>query len=288
MLSGKDASHHCFPRGSQSEDPLSGSPFLLFDAHCHLQDERLWDIVDSALERARKKNVISMMCCGCQENDWDKVRDLSAKDGVTVSFGLHPWYVMERSPKWFDTLRKFLDSFPSAGVGEIGLDNAISDTDGLVQEEVFVRQLCLARELARPVSIHCRGAFGRMMELLEKEGGVGQCGLIHSYSGSAELVPRLEQLGLSLSFSGAITRPKNKRARAVVSAVSPDRLLIETDSPDMPPESAPTGAVNEPAYLPIVLETVAKLIGLSEENTAKLTRDNAQRLFLKDFHEATS
>jgi TatD DNase family protein len=253
-----------------------------------LQDERLTAVVDAVLVRARKKNVVSMMCCGCQENDWDKVRDLSAKDGVAVSFGLHPWYVMERSPKWFDTLRKFLDSVPSAGIGEIGLDNAISDTDGLAQEEVFVRQLRLARELARPVSIHCRGAFGRMMEILEKEGGVGQGGLVHSYSGSAELVSRLERLGLSLSFSGAITRPQNKRVRAAITAVSPDRLLIETDSPDMPPISAPTGAVNEPAYLPIVLETVAKLIGLSEERTAKLTRDNAQRLFMKDFHEPTS
>ena len=281
MLSGKDTSHHCFSSGSQSEEHFSGSRFLLFDAHCHLQDERLTNVVDLALERARKKNVVSMMCCGCQENDWEKVRDLSAKDGVAASFGLHPWYVMQRTPKWFDTLRKFLDSVPSAGLGEIGLDSAINDSDQHAQEEVFIRQLRLARELSRPVSIHCRKAFGRMMDLLEKEGGVGQGGLVHSYSGSAELVSDLERLGLYLSFSGAITRPKNKRARAVVSAVSPDRLLIETDSPDMPPVGVPTGAHNEPAYLPIVLETVAKLRGCSLMETAKLTRNNAQRLFMK-------
>jgi TatD DNase family protein len=281
MHGGKDTSPDFLSGETPSDDSFPKSSFLLFDAHCHLQDERLKDGADVTLARARKKNVISMMCCGCQESDWDKVHDLSVKEGIVVSFGLHPWYVMQRTPKWLDTLRKFLDVVPGAGIGEIGLDSAISDSDQQAQEEVFIRQLRLARELSRPVSIHCRKAFGRMMDILEAEGKVEQGGLIHSYSGSIELVPRLEQLGLYLSFSGAITQPQNKRARAVVVVVSPDRLLIETDSPDMPPVGVPTGAFNEPAYLPIVLETVAELRGSSQMETANLTSDNAQRLFMK-------
>ena len=269
---------HCYGQ-SHSDAPSCAPSFQLFDAHCHLQDERFANILDAALKRAKGNSITSMMCCGSQEDDWQKVQALSKRDGVMVSFGLHPWYVMRRTTEWFETLKTYLDSHSHAGVGEIGLDNAIKGSDPAVQEEVFVRQLRLARELHRPVSIHCRGAFGRMAELLEKEGGVEHGGLVHSYSGSSELVPVMERLGLCCSFSGTITRPRNKRARAAITAVTKNRLLIETDSPDMPPAGAPEGVANEPANLIIVLETVAALIGLSKEETAELTRENAQRLF---------
>jgi TatD DNase family protein len=236
-------------------------------------------MVDPVLQRAREKGVTAMMCCGCRESDWERVLGLSGKEGVGVSFGLHPWYVGERGARWYERLRELLVSVPHAGVGEIGLDTRIENADPIAQEEVFIGQLRLARGLMRPVSIHCRGAFGRMIELLEKEGGMKGGGLVHSYSGPRELVPVFEKLGFSLSFSGSITHPKNKRGRAAVGAVSPGRLLIETDSPDMPPEGVAPGAANEPANLPLVLKTVATLIGSSEEKTAMITRENAARLF---------
>jgi TatD DNase family protein len=279
MNYGNDASTARDYPGPSHEIPPLDSISCLFDAHCHLQDDRFGGMVDPVLERARENKVATVMCCGCREGDWRSVLDLSAKDGVMVSFGLHPWYVIRRTSQWFEELKWALHAVPSAGVGEIGLDNKIENDDRAAQEDVFIRQLRLARELMRPVSIHCRGAFGRMIELVEKEGGVEYGGLIHSYSGPRELVPVLEELGLSLSFSGAITRPQNKRGRLALSAVSHKRLLIETDSPDMPPEGVQPGAVNEPAYLPIVLDTVAKLIGLSSEETAMVTRENALRLF---------
>jgi TatD DNase family protein len=278
MQSSKDGSMNESCRGPREKNTDSGPPFQLFDSHCHLQDERFSGQVGPVLERSRKSRVTAMMCCGCNEHDWSRVHELIDRDGVAVSFGLHPWYVMQRTHAWFDRLRQLMDSVPGAGIGEIGLDNAIQGADRVAQEEVFVKQLRLAREQGRPVSIHCRKAFGRMIELLETEGGV-EGGLVHSFSGSSELVPVFERLGLSLSFSGAITRPNNKRARAAVRAVSKSRLLIETDSPDLPPAGAAAGAVNEPANLPSVLETVATLIGVSLEETAKLTTDNARRLF---------
>jgi TatD DNase family protein len=253
------------------------SGFQLFDAHCHLQDDRLSGREVEILERAQQKRVTAMMCCGCQENDWERVYDLSRRDGVWVSFGLHPWFVRERTTDWLKRLRGFLESVPHAGVGEIGLDRAVQ-SDLTLQEDVFVQQLRLARDLKRPVSIHCRRAFGRMIELLEKEGGV-QSGLIHSYSGSVDLLPVFERLGLYVSFSGTITHTNSKRARQAIAAVSKDRLLIETDSPDLPPEGTTAGMVNEPANLPFVLEAAARLIGLSAQETAKLTFDNARRLF---------
>jgi TatD DNase family protein len=279
MLDDKNAASTRDRSGLRPDNPPSLSQSGLFDAHCHLQDERFGAAIDPVLRRAREKNVAMMMCCGCRESDWGSVLGLSEKKGVLVSFGLHPWFVGERSAGWCERLRELLLAVPHAGVGEIGLDTKVEATDPVAQEEAFIRQIRLARELLRPVSIHCRGAFGRMIELLEKEGGMQSGGLIHSYSGPRELVPVFEGLGLSISFSGSITHPKNKRGRQAIGAVSPDRLLIETDSPDMPPEGVGPGVLNEPAYLPLVLSTVASLIGSSEEETAMVTRENAKRLF---------
>jgi TatD DNase family protein len=260
------------------EEPPPASAVRLFDAHCHLQDDCFSGRVEETIARAKERHVASMMCCGCREDDWDRVLELSCQEGVFVSFGLHPWYVGKQTPRWLERLRRLLDDVPFAGVGEIGLDYAVHD-DFTGQEEVFVRQLRLAAELRRPVSIHCRQAFGRMVELMKLEGGVKQGGLVHSYSGSTELVPVFERMGMYISFSGTITHTNNKRARKAVTAVSKDRLLIETDSPDLPPAGLVAGSVNEPAHLPLVLETAARLIGLSARETAKLTFDNAQRLF---------
>jgi TatD DNase family protein len=258
----------------------SGAQIMgLYDSHCHLQDERFSAILDPVIARAEKSGVAAMMCCGCREEDWQRVRTLAARKNVVVSFGLHPWFVTQRSRGWRDSLRQFLIDTPGAGVGEIGLDNAITHAAPQEQEEVFISQLGLARELERPVSIHCRKAFGRLVELLEVHGGGALRGLIHSYSGSADLVPVFMRLGLHLSFSGTVTQTHNKRARQAVLAVSRDRLLIETDSPDLPPAGCAALTVNEPSNLPLVLEAVATLVGMSKEEAATLTAGNAWRLF---------
>jgi TatD DNase family protein len=148
-----------------------------------------------------------------------------------------------------------------------------------LQEEVFAMQVRLARDLQRPVSIHCRKAFGRLAEIVERESGIPYGGLIHSYSGSKDFALVLERLGFYLSFSGSITHAGNKHGREALSAVSLPRLLIETDSPDLPPEGLPRNGVNEPANLSVVLSAVADLLGRPKEEIAKLTKENSERLF---------
>lgn len=251
---------------------------LLFDAHCHLQDTRI--IAESAdiIGRAQAKSVVNMMCCGTGENDWDAVKALSAENGVLVSFGLHPLYVSQRTEWWLDTLEKILVAMPGAGVGEIGLDHALDKSTYRMQEEIFLHQLRLAKQLDRPVSIHCRRAFERMIEILEKEGGVSQGGVLHSYSGARELVPAFEKLGLYISFSGSITHPGNRRGIESIAAVSQNRLLIETDSPDIVPTSAIAG-LNEPANLVYILDKTAQILGMLPEELAQNTWDNACRVF---------
>ncbi len=259
-----------------------------FDAHCHLQDERLLPILDAVMERARQAGVTDMMCCGCEERDWPLVGNLARRfPQVRASFGLHPWHVSTRGPDWMETLRRFLSDVPSA-IGEIGLDHTLDRTRFEEQETVLIAQLQLARELHRPVSIHCRQAWGRLLELLDHHGWPENGLMFHSFSGPKELVPSLTRHGAYCSFSGSITHPRNIRGRKALAAVPLDRLLIETDAPDLlpslPPEALAPGVnrdlpVNEPAYLPLILGVAAEIRTTLPETLAEATRANALSLW---------
>ncbi|GAB6096478.1 TatD family hydrolase [Desulfatiferula olefinivorans] len=250
----------------------------LFDVHTHLQDERIRDQRQALIDRARRAGVDKIMVCGLEERDWDDVLAMTAADACLVpALGIHPWFVDGRSDTWALTLAEKLEA-GGAAVGEIGLDRMISHRNDEDQEHVFVTQLDIARDLGRPVNIHCRSAWGRMLEILKGRGGLPHGGVIHSWSGSADMVREYERLGASISFSGSVTRPDNKKVRKAVCAVSRDRLVLETDSPDIVP-SGVDAMLNEPAFVRTVLGAVARLRGETVDTVAAATWANSVRLF---------
>jgi TatD DNase family protein len=250
----------------------------LYDAHCHLQEPELAPMLAEAMRRAAAAGVVSLMCCGTAEGDWERVARLCAEyPGVAASYGLHPWYVAERSPNWLDRLTQVLDAGRS-GVGEIGLDHGLEVYDAEAQALVFEQQLDLAEQFGRPVSVHCRKAFGALSDIVRRRGPLKHGGVVHSYSGAADLAPLFVEYGFHISFSGSIVNPHNRRGRASLAAVPDERLLIETDCPAINPAGAAT-AVNEPANLAIVLKAVAEVRRMPEERVAELTYTNAVRLF---------
>ena len=256
----------------------------LFDAHCHLQDERLADNLAGRLAAARAAGVAGWMCCGSAEADWAAVAEIGRRHpGVRVSFGLHPWYIAGRTPGWEQRLRTRLEAEPAAGVGEIGLDHAVEDVDRTDQEAVFVRQYALSCELRRPASIHCHRAWGRLPELLAGFGPHPAGFVVHSFSGAREALAPLAALNGYFSFSASITFPNNRRGRKALAAAPTERLLIETDAPDIPPFGAPAAPgekpLNEPANLARVLAAAAEIRGVPAEELAELTWRNAERVF---------
>ncbi len=259
----------------------------LCDAHTHLQDLRLSDTVDQVVRRSMVAGVTHMVCCGVQESDWQRVASLADRySGIFPAFGLHPWFISSRSPDWLDYLESFL-LHHSGAVGEIGLDRHSSPVDNEDQLLVFKSQLQLARKYERPVNLHCRNAFGLLADLLKENGGLPHGGVIHSYSGSAEMVKVFEKSGAHISFSGSLTRPHNKKARLAARAVSLERLLIETDTPDLLPTGAPEG-LNEPAHVHLVLKTLASLREEPIDVLAHATFSNAIRLFTRHGEDRTS
>ena len=229
-----------------------------------------------------------MVVNGCSEEDWPAVAALAeAHPQVIPSFGYHPWCIHERTPDWESELNRMLNAHPAA-VGEIGLDRWKEGLDYEGQEEVFVAQLRIAAKRNLPASIHCLKVWGRMLELLQN-GPVPERGfLLHSYGGSAEMIPAFAALGAYFSFPGYFLRDAKGRHREAFKAVPSDRLLIETDAPDqcLPdalnqfPLMDPVGEpMNQPANLKAVYQGVANFIGEPIDSLAARVEKNFLHLF---------
>lgn len=142
----------------------------LFDAHCHLQDPRILNKTPQLIATALDTGVVRFAVNGVSEKDWNLVKEMGESyPSVIPCFGLHPWFIEERTPNWFNTLKEFFQITPSAAVGEVGLDKGShgKKIDFNDQVQVFRRQLELAKELNRPVSVHCVHAFGDLLEIMK-------------------------------------------------------------------------------------------------------------------------
>jgi TatD DNase family protein len=263
----------------------------LYDAHNHLQDDRFGGRAVELLSSCDREGVAHMVVNGACEADWPQVLELARRHPqVLPSFGLHPWYVVERTPDWQKHLTHFLDQVPSA-VGEIGLDRWKPGLMYEGQEEVFLWQFRLAAERDLPVSLHCLQAWGRLHELLRELPRPRRGFLLHSYGGPQEMVPAFVKLGAYFSFPGYYAHERKARQRETFKHVPPDRLLIETDAPDQPlPEAlnahplhdeANGKALDHPANLGAVYRFVAAMLGEPLEGLAARVEENFQRLFGK-------
>jgi TatD DNase family protein len=263
-----------------------------FDCHNHLQDDRLRFQAEEILKALRQENVAALVVNGTREADWPRVASLAglAKlPKIVPSFGLHPWHVRHRSREWQKKLLAFLNQ-QRCGVGEIGLDRWTQDSNPQQQEEVFLWQWRLAAERNLPVSVHCLRAWGRLLELLRNERRP-ECGfLLHSYGGSREMIGPLAHLGAYFSISGYFAHDRKTRQQEVFRHVPLDRLLIETDAPDMlPPENLlrcrlPTSGAeeqepNHPANLIHIYEFTARLRGVPLSKLAEIVEANFRKLF---------
>ncbi len=256
----------------------------MFDTHAHLQDARICDL-DSLIERARISGVRRVLCCGISEKDWPRVAELATahSDFIQPAYGLHPWYLAGRSNEWEKRLVERIQADATAAVGEIGLcGERKADADEM--EEIFLTQLRLARSQNRPASLHARQAWGRLAHFLKQEGPFPAGVVLHSYSGPPDLMKELIDAGAYFSFSGSITWERNLRGRRAVVAVPLDRLLVETDAPDIPAAGLPppmdgSRPLSEPAHLPRIIRAIADILQRKEDEVRRVTYENAIRVF---------
>lgn len=245
----------------------------MIDAHNHLQDPRFENQQAEIIETCQALGIEGAVVNGTCETDWPAVIDLteSHADFVTPSFGLHPWKVKDRSPDWADRLQEALLEFPEAAIGECGLDRWIADPDLPAQIDVFRTHLELAVELDRPVTIHVLKAWGPLLEELRKAPSLPPF-LIHSFGGSLETARELLDLGAYFSFSGYFLSPRKASVREVFQQLPADRLMIETDAPDMALPDQNEQPFNHPANLTTVSRKLSKITRIPESQFAENTR----------------
>jgi TatD DNase family protein len=189
--------------------------------------------------------------------------------------GLHPWYIGQAKSGWNARLLDLL-RIHTAGVGECGLDFAIPDANRDAQTNALEIQWRIAMELNRPLSLHCRKAFDVIFKLAENFGLPNPGAVIHAFSGSSEQAMIAIQHGFYLSFACSLLNSNHKRARSAVMAVPLERLMLETDSPDIPPTPE---TLNEPANLVHLLKAVSELKGEAPEILEKQLQHNADKVF---------
>lgn len=254
------------------------------DAHNHLHDARLAPHRAAIFDELRRIGVTNAVVNGTREGDWDAVAALGFGQ---PSYGLHPWYVRERSDAWLENLRARLVAEPPAAIGEIGLDRWVEGHDLAVQTPIFTAQLDLAAELHRPATIHCIRAWGALWDTLQAH-DLPAGFLLHAYGGPAEMVPGFVARGAYFSFSPSFLAERKAAQREVFRTLPLDRLLVETDAPDLrPPDdrnprplTAPDGSpINHPANIDLAYATLAELRGLSLEALGSIAAENFVRIF---------
>lgn len=259
----------------------------MIDAHNHLQDDRLDLVRDEILRELPELGLRRAVVDGSGVEDWGAVAGLARRvSWVQPSFGVHPWYVKEQPDGWLETLRRYLSEFPHAGVGEIGLDRWVEGADVALQMRFFQEQLRLACAEDRALSIHCLRAWGLMEETLRSARLPSRGFLLHSYGGPAEMVAGFARHGGYFSISPYFFHPRKAAQLETFRSIVPlDRLLIETDAPDMrPPDGlnphplAGTAgdAINDPRNITWIYERVADLRGMALDELREVVGKNFQ------------
>jgi TatD DNase family protein len=250
---------------------------MLFDSHCHLDDPLLRPHLPQLLAQAEAEGVGGFLIPGVAPSGWADIVSLSATSPLILpAVGLHPMHAGLFSSELLKVLRGF--STEAVAIGEIGLDYVLPSPPRDLQQSAFRAQLKLARDSGLPVLIHCRKAFGDLLSILKEPGIRGIRGVMHAFSGSAEIAAECLRLGLYLSFGGTVTYANARRPLAALAVVPAERLLLETDAPDLAPEPH-RGEVNLPAYLAPIARRVAELKGLGVVELGDITTANAGGLF---------
>lgn len=263
----------------------------LVDTHCHLDKKTRGGPLESIFDNAARFGVGRLLCVG-----FDAV---SSSEGVAIAeawagktpeiwaaVGIHPHDAATASPTLAKELETMLHSPRVVALGEIGLDFYYDNSPRKIQRDVFSEQIELAIKTNKPVIIHIRDAAerhegdanGESMKILEECSADKVGGIIHCFSGNMKDAEAALELGFYISFAGPVTYPKNDGLRSIAAALPLERILCETDSPYLAPQSL-RGKRNEPANVRYVYEKIAEVRGMATREFALAVLENGNRLF---------
>ncbi len=250
-----------------------------FDSHCHVDEEQFDGDRDEVLNRMRENGVTRFAVIGSDlATSRRAVRFAAEHAGAVAAVGVHPHEAKDFRDEDLDELKEMIRSGQAAAIGEIGLDYYYDFSPRDVQADVCRKQMELAWELKIPAAYHIRDAHGDMLAIMKEMKSRLTGGIIHCFSGSAEMAKEYLRLGYDISFAGPVTFKKAPRLQEAARLIPRDRLLIETDSPYMAPEPV-RGRRNEPGNVRFVGIKLAEIRGEAPEDIAMWTTENAMRVY---------
>lgn len=253
----------------------------LIDAHCHLS-QLSPDELAGVVGRAKSAGVDTLIAIGAGYGPDDNAKTLqiaNTHENIFAALAMHPHDAKDTTDVVFNELKKMISTSERVvAVGEVGLDYHYMHSPKDVQIDVLKKFVALACEVKKPLVIHDRDCGDECIDLLNSDGAHDTGGMVHCFTGSLELAKKYLDLGFIVSFTGIITFKKSHELREVVKYVPLERMTIETDAPFLSPEPF-RGKVNEPAYVQYVAHAVAAIKGVCFEEVARVTTENARRLF---------
>jgi TatD DNase family protein len=248
---------------------------MLTDSHTHLNAEQFQEDQDEVIQRARDAGVTRMVNVGFNRETIPSSIALAEKyDFIYSTVGWHPVDAIDMMPGDLEWIESLCQHEKVVAIGEIGLDYYWDKSPKDVQQRVFREQIRLARKLQMPIVIHNRDAHQDILTILKEEKAAEVGGIMHCFSGSWETAKQCLDMNFHISFGGPVTFKNARQPKEVLAQVPLDRLLIETDAPYLTPHPF-RGKRNESAYVRLVAETAAEIKGLSLEELAEITTNNA-------------
>ncbi len=250
---------------------------MFFDTHAHYDDARFDEDREALLSSLKENGVSGILVPGTSlSSSLTCVKYANTYDFIWAAVGVHPSDAHKVRPGDMEALEELAKSEKKVkAIGEIGLEYFYDDVPKLVQKDILYKQLEIAKRVDLPVIIHDRQAHADIYDALKN---ADLRGVIHCYSGSAEMAREYVKMGYMISFTGAITFKNAKKSAEVIQTVPMEHIMIETDSPYLSPEPY-RGKRNDSSKLPFIAAKIAQVKGIALEDVARITEENARRFF---------
>ncbi|MBG9756046.1 TatD family hydrolase [Lysinibacillus sp. fkY74-1] len=252
---------------------------MFIDTHVHLNADQYEEDLQEVINRALEAKVEKMVVIGFDRKTIERTMELIEQfDFIYGVIGWHPVDAIDCTQEDLEWIEELAAHPKIVGIGETGLDYYWDKSPKDVQQVIFRKQIQLAQKINLPIIIHNRDATGDVVKILREENAASVGGVMHCFSGSVETARECIAMNFMISLGGPVTFKNARLPKEVATEIPLEHLMIETDAPYLAPHPY-RGKRNEPAFVPLVAEEIARLKGLTIEEIAQATTDNAKNFF---------
>lgn len=252
---------------------------MFIDTHVHLNAEQYNEDLQDVIDRALVAGVNQMVVIGFDQKTIKRAIELAEEyDFIYAVVGWHPVDAIDCTDEDLQWIEELASHPKVVAIGETGLDYHWDKSPKEIQQQVFRKQIQLAQRVNLPLVIHNRDATEDVVRILQEEQAEKTGGVMHCFGGSVETAKTCIDMNFMISLGGPVTFKNAKKPKEVATEIPLEWLMIETDAPYLAPHPH-RGKRNEPSLVPLVAEEIARLKGVSIEEVAQATTENAKRFY---------